>query len=206
MKIICILACLAFGLASVSQAGLVTGLDGVADSSTMADVAGSGWTTESGSTVRTYVNGGGVSGMIGSGRNDIYTAEFVSADLLLADTTYTLAVRAGNWSPTVGTGTGLSIEIGYDDGGWVSLASKPFTLTTTGEISLTTNGQDESLVFTTGATVSGNVAIRLARTGTSGSWGGFDVATLDAIPEPATLGMVAVFGGGILFIRRKLMM
>ena len=27
-----------------------------------------------------------------------------------------------------------------------------------------------------------------------------------AIPEPATLGMVAAFGGGILFIRRKLMM
>ncbi len=37
-----------------------------------------------------------------------------------------------------------------------------------------------------------------------------DVATLfatpgTAIPEPATLGMVALFGGGILFIRRKLM-
>ena len=30
--------------------------------------------------------------------------------------------------------------------------------------------------------------------------------TLHAIPEPATLGMVALFGGGILFIRRKLMM
>ena len=30
--------------------------------------------------------------------------------------------------------------------------------------------------------------------------------TYTAIPEPATLGMVAVFGGGILFIRRKLMM
>lgn len=30
--------------------------------------------------------------------------------------------------------------------------------------------------------------------------------TFDAIPEPATLGMVAVFGGGILFIRRRLML
>ena len=30
--------------------------------------------------------------------------------------------------------------------------------------------------------------------------------TIDAIPEPATLGMVAAFGGAILFIRRKLMM
>ena len=32
------------------------------------------------------------------------------------------------------------------------------------------------------------------------------VLTGTAIPEPATLGMVALFGGGILFIRRKLMM
>ena len=32
-----------------------------------------------------------------------------------------------------------------------------------------------------------------------------DDVTVSAIPEPATLGMVAAFGGGILFIRRKLM-
>ena len=30
--------------------------------------------------------------------------------------------------------------------------------------------------------------------------------SISVIPEPATLGLVAVFGGGILFIRRKLMM
>jgi hypothetical protein len=35
--------------------------------------------------------------------------------------------------------------------------------------------------------------------------GMFDDITLTAIPEPATLGMVAVFGGGILFIRRRFM-
>ncbi len=34
----------------------------------------------------------------------------------------------------------------------------------------------------------------------------FDNLTVVAVPEPATLGMVAIFGGGILFIRRKLMM
>ncbi len=32
-----------------------------------------------------------------------------------------------------------------------------------------------------------------------------EIAALAAIPEPATLGMVALFGGAILFIRRKLM-
>lgn len=33
----------------------------------------------------------------------------------------------------------------------------------------------------------------------------FTGVTLNVIPEPATLGMVAVFGGGILFIRRRFM-
>ena len=43
--------------------------------------------------------------------------------------------------------------------------------------------------------------------GVSGeSYARLDNVYLEAIPEPATLGMVALFGGGILFIRRKLMM
>ena len=33
-----------------------------------------------------------------------------------------------------------------------------------------------------------------------------ELTAISTIPEPATLGMIAVFGGGILFIRRKLMM
>jgi len=188
---------LALGLALASPADFVAGLDGVADSSTMADVAGSGWTTESGSTVRTFINGAGVSGLIGSARNDIYTAQYISTDSLLADTTYTLDVRAGNWSPTVGTGTVFAIEIGYDDGGWVSLTNKSFTLTTAGEITPTTNGQDETLIFTTGATVSGNIAVRVARTGTSGSWGGFDFVTLLAgdLPPPPPPGELILLNG-----------
>ncbi len=173
-----LLPILVLGMALAAPADFVSGLDGVADSSTMADVAGSGWTTVSGSTVRTYVNSDGVSGLIGSASTEVYTAEFVSADLLLADTTYALEVRAGNWSSVVGAGTGLSIEIGYDDGGWVGLANKTFTLSVGGGISPTANGQDETLVFTTGAAVSGHVAVRVARTGTSGNWGGFDTVTL----------------------------
>lgn len=38
-----------------------------------------------------------------------------------------------------------------------------------------------------------------------GAYAVFDGVTLEAIPEPATLGMVALFGGGILIIRRKFM-
>ena len=33
----------------------------------------------------------------------------------------------------------------------------------------------------------------------------FDNARLEVIPEPATMGLVAVFGGAVLFIRRRLM-
>jgi hypothetical protein len=39
---------------------------------------------------------------------------------------------------------------------------------------------------------------------TQSNW--IDDVSLTVIPEPATLGMVAVFGGGILFIRRRLML
>lgn len=39
-----------------------------------------------------------------------------------------------------------------------------------------------------------------------GAYAVFDGITLEAIPEPATLGMVVAFGGGLLLMRRKLMM
>jgi len=40
----------------------------------------------------------------------------------------------------------------------------------------------------------------------AGSAGTIDNLSLSVIPEPATLGMVAAFGGGILFVRRLFMM
>jgi hypothetical protein len=30
-----------------------------------------------------------------------------------------------------------------------------------------------------------------------------DTVTIEVIPEPATFGLVALFGGGILFVRRN---
>lgn len=192
---------LSLALAASSNAALVTGLDGIADSSTMNNV--SDWTDITGS-VRSFSNGS-TSGMIAtSGSTSLWTAEYVSSDSLLANTEYTLDVRAGNWSPNQGAGTEFTIDIGYDDGGWVSLATKTFTGGTTGEISATTNGYDETLSFTTGGTVSGSVAVRLARTGTSGSWGGYDVATLDAVavPEPSSSALIGL-GGLALILRRK---
>jgi hypothetical protein len=50
----------------------------------------------------------------------------------------------------------------------------------------------------------GDVKVRLFLGNGSGG-ASFDDVSVTAIPEPATLGLLAVFGGGVLFIRRKLM-
>lgn len=54
---------------------------------------------------------------------------------------------------------------------------------------------------TSGSTLVVNAIDRWA-----GGRASFTGVIIEQIPEPATLGMVAVFGGGILFIRRKLML
>lgn len=41
---------------------------------------------------------------------------------------------------------------------------------------------------------------------TAGVLSGLDQWTVTSIPEPATVGLVAAFGGGILFIRRRFML
>jgi len=68
---------------------------------------------------------------------------------------------------------------------------------------------DLAQVLDLGGPISGVNAIRLTVaqgiTGGTQTAGGFNEVAFSSIPEPATLGMVALFGGGILFIRRKLM-
>lgn len=41
--------------------------------------------------------------------------------------------------------------------------------------------------------------------GADSKGGQLNALTLHAIPEPATLGLVAIFGGGVMFIRRRMM-
>ena len=43
-------------------------------------------------------------------------------------------------------------------------------------------------------------------TGSANARGSIAGVIVEQIPEPATLGMIAAFGGGLLAIRRKLMM
>ncbi|MDF7809090.1 PEP-CTERM sorting domain-containing protein [Pontiellaceae bacterium B12219] len=56
---------------------------------------------------------------------------------------------------------------------------------------------DNEITFT--ATHDGNGAVRLSDLGSTIQ------LNVTAVPEPATLGLVALFGGGVLFIRRRFM-
>ncbi len=70
----------------------------------------------------------------------------------------------------------------------------------------TTTDSTMSISYTgAGAAVGNNLGVEFSWEGgtANGSWIGLDKVSV--IPEPATLGMVAAFGGAILFIRRKLM-
>lgn len=63
---------------------------------------------------------------------------------------------------------------------------------------------DNQYSFDVTSDASGNLDVTY--TSVTGSWIGLNGFEIVAVPEPATLGLVAVFGGGILFIRRRFMM
>ena len=66
------------------------------------------------------------------------------------------------------------------------------------------NFQEIGTGFVNGA---GELVVTLSSapdTGGNTDWVVIDAVAIQAIPEPATLGMVAVFGGAILFIRRNM--
>ena len=77
-----------------------------------------------------------------------------------------------------------------------------------GGVNARNNGVVVGALDITGLNPGDNVWLRIGESRPGGQTSGdlmMDNVTVTAIPEPATLGMVALFGGGILFIRRKLM-
>ncbi len=221
MKNIVLAMIAATAFTAVSQADFIGSLDGSSTSSTFETASTAdplyGWesiTAQSGvvAPIRAFVNGADVGGMIhGNTATWTFSAQYDTAVPVAANTTYTLETTVGNWGSTGGT-THYRIAIGHLDGSdvWTELATKDFDFSAPGEIDVARNNAlTTDLVFTTGASVaSEDVAVRIeyrGRTDTS-NWAGFDTVTLDAIPEPATLGLVGLFGGGIFFIRRKLAM
>jgi hypothetical protein len=98
--------------------------------------------------------------------------------------------------------------------GATSLIGGPQTFIAVGDDDVTADSYADQITtigFSTGTVgVGEELTLVITRVGTSAglsaAWFGVDNVDVSTIPEPATLGMVAMFGGGILFIRRKLMM
>lgn len=135
----------------------------------------------------------------------------------------------GTQSAVIGNVPSLGHFITVDAAGSAGVGSIDFSwerfTTTTGNLTVqwTTDALTGSETWTDAATISiagapaggwaaesiainqaGDVKVRLfLGDGTGGA--SFDDVTVTNIPEPATLGMVAMFGGAILFIRRKMM-
>jgi hypothetical protein len=58
--------------------------------------------------------------------------------------------------------------------------------------------------FTTGADVT-DYTLDFTYSNNTSAYAGWNGLALVAIPEPATLGLITAFGGGLLFIRRRFM-
>ncbi|MDF7799293.1 PEP-CTERM sorting domain-containing protein [Pontiellaceae bacterium B1224] len=84
-----------------------------------------------------------------------------------------------------GTGTNGTVLASFDTAGTVTTTWQQFTDTVTASSSALT------------------IHISDITSDTAGNDVDLDNVSLVAIPEPATLGLIAVFGGGILFIRRR---
>lgn len=96
---------------------------------------------------------------------------------LLAD------LDTGAWSTRVDAGS---------DGSWADLVTDGAGMASINKIQLVADGGSAGWEY-------GGVA------GTATEFVMIDSVTMTQIPEPATLGLVAVFGGGVLFIRRRYM-
>jgi hypothetical protein len=132
-----------------------------------------------------------------------------------------LVVAAFRWRSNTG-----SFQYSNGDNTWTSIGNvSPYSETVWDPDSaslhafsatFSADGVDVSLggVSTNIASLAGSAAnigsfvhsIHNSGSGTRGVGAHFSDMTVTTIPEPATLGMVIAFGGGILFIRRKLMM
>ena len=219
MKKVIALVALTVGIGSVASAALITpdsvatsGAQGSASSGSSAarTIDGSGLSaTLTDANLGTVTHANGFSGSI------LYLAQGTTTTPYDAILTYTFntaltdklgTIALWNFSQSgepnrsadgvtisVNTGTGLN-SIGT------------FTLTQNdGTTPVTSDLIDVSALNLVGVT---EVAISLNQTkldGFSNYTTGLSEVAFQTIPEPATLGMIAVFGGGILFIRRKLM-
>lgn len=116
-----------------------------------------------------------------------------------ANTTYTLDLDGGLYTPTATKSSTLRWELGTINGG-VFTAFSTFNSTTLTNVVLNQSffgtGDEVALAqysFTTGSSVgSDNIAIRLEMVDTNDGFGGFDSIVINAIPEPGSIALIGV--------------
>ncbi len=142
-----------------------------------------GWSVISGGAVRIYENHI-IAPFAGDPyRTSPYTVQFDTGKAMVAKTDYLLTVDTSFIGAPIGAP--FTIEIGSLDGvgAFTSLASRSDTM-------LEAVGT-KALAYTTGASVSGDVAVRLSRdSGLSGRWFGYDNVILTARPPSGTIMIV----------------
>lgn len=114
-----------------------------------------------------------------------------------ANTTYTLDLDGGLYTPTAGKSSTLRWELGTINGGVFS-AFSTFNFTTLTNVVLNQSffgtGDEVALAqysFTTGGGVgSDNIAIRIEMIDTNDGFGGFDSIVVTSIPEPGALVLI----------------
>ncbi|MCK5924028.1 MAG: hypothetical protein KAG66_24045, partial [Methylococcales bacterium] len=133
-------------------------------------------------------------------------------DLGFAGGTLDSGLRLGGWGSATDI---LTKESGV---GWVHATGSPGAAPFQGEpvdFLITDDGTNVSILYTLVSDPAQTTLVSVttalsAQTSNHIGFGGTGQIELDnlvvtQIPEPATLGMVAIYGGSILFIRRKLM-
>lgn len=74
------------------------------------------------------------------------------------------------------------------------------------DILSTLNNTSDTISFIATSTAGGLLTVDFGSGSAASSAAQLNFISVAAIPEPATLGLVAAFGGGILFVRRRLML
>jgi len=123
----------------------------------------------------------------------------VLSDVLEADTTYTLTVDVGDRNNTGFPGAVLRLGSG------VTFASNLLAPTVVSNTTPDANWETWQTTFTTGAAPAGlDDPLRVELVDLGGVQVLFDNVRLNAVPEPATLGMLVIGGVGVLLRRKRM--
>ncbi len=199
--------------ATPSNAAYVGNLDGTSVQSTFYNGSGSvntttlpsGWINATG-TARVFGDGTASHGygIISNGTSTSnFSVLYDTQTAIQANTEYLLTTDLGFYT---GGGSGhisgnFTLELGtWDGSNFTPLASNSGAVNYYAYGFGTDASGSTALNLTTGAGVSGDLAVRLSRTGGTVNWQGFDnvVLTAASIPEPGTLALLAAGVAGLL--------